>query len=85
MHRLQRDLAAEGQGRRPAGAPSSGPRVRGMAGLGLLLAAVLAACAPAPRAPLRVGVLVFPSYELLFLAADSGLLPRESVRQTEAM
>lgn len=51
-----------------------------MAGLGLLFAAALTACAPAPRAPLRVGVLVFPSYELLFLAADSGLLPRESVR-----
>ncbi len=48
--------------------------------LPLLLTGLAACTSPPPRPPLRIGVLVFPSFELLFLAAETGLLPRESVR-----
>lgn len=48
--------------------------------LSLLSALALAACSPAPREPIRLGVLVFPPYELFYLAAESGLLPRETAR-----
>jgi NitT/TauT family transport system substrate-binding protein len=48
--------------------------------LSLLSAVALAACAPAPREPIRLGLLVFPPYELFYLAAESGELPRETAR-----
>jgi NitT/TauT family transport system substrate-binding protein len=48
--------------------------------LSLLSALALAACTPAPREPIRLGVLVFPPYELFHLAAESGELPRETAR-----
>lgn len=45
-------------------------------------AALLAGCqAPAP--PLRVGSIVFPGYEFMFLARDLALLPHEQVHLVE--
>lgn len=45
-------------------------------------ATLLSACAP-PRAPLRVGTIVFPGYEVLFLARAMGWLKPELVRLIE--
>ena len=50
--------------------------------LALASAAVLAACAP-PRPPLRVGAIVFPGYELLFLARSMGWIKPDLVRLIE--
>lgn len=44
--------------------------------------ALLGACSP-PRSPLRVGTIVFPGYELLFLARELGWLRPEWVRLIE--
>lgn len=49
------------------------------AGAGISL---LSAC-DAPQAPLRVGSIVFPGYELMFLARASGLLNEQQVRLLE--
>jgi len=46
------------------------------------LASTLTACS-APVAPLRVGVIVFPGYELLFLARALGLIDSARVRLVE--
>lgn len=59
------------------------PRRRLLAGLGAtLLLPGLVACA-APQAPLRVGSIVFPGYELLFLARELDLLDPQQVRLVE--
>jgi NitT/TauT family transport system substrate-binding protein len=50
--------------------------------LGAALAAPLAGCAP-PLPPLRVGSIVFPGYELMFLAREMGLLAPAEVRLIE--
>lgn len=42
----------------------------------------LGGCA-APQAPLRVGCIVFPGYEMVFLARDLGLLDEQRVRLIE--
>lgn len=47
-----------------------------------LAAGTLAGCA-APQAPLRVGSIVFPGYEMVFLARDLGLLDERQVRLIE--
>ena len=44
--------------------------------------ALLGACSP-PRSPLRVGTIVFPGYELLFLARELGWMRPEWVRLIE--
>ncbi|WP_374437964.1 ABC transporter substrate-binding protein [Inhella sp.] len=51
-------------------------------GLGSLVS--LAACAP-PQRPLRLGSIVFPGYEPLFLARELGWLAPERVRLVELM
>lgn len=74
--------------------PATGPRparrhvLRG-AGAGLLAAGwgtgllgCLSAC-QAPQPPLRVGTIVFPGYELLFLARELGLLDEQLLRLVE--
>lgn len=60
------------------------PRRRAwLAGLaGLTAATLLPGCAP-PLAPLRIGTIVFPGYELLFLAREMGLLQSAQVRLIE--
>ena len=45
---------------------------------------VLAAC-QAPVAPIRVGSIVFPGYELMFLARELGLLNERQVRLVELL
>lgn len=46
----------------------------------LLCLGVAVGCGrPAPE-PVRLGVLIFPPYELFYLAAGAGLLPRETAR-----
>ena len=50
--------------------------------LALAGAAVLGACAPPPP-PLRVGTIVFPGYELVFLARAMGWIKPELVRLIE--
>lgn len=50
--------------------------------LGAALAAPLTGCSP-PLPPLRVGSIVFPGYELMFLARELGLLAPEAVRLVE--
>jgi len=50
--------------------------------LALGATAFLGACAP-PRQPLRVGTIVFPGYELLFLARAMGWLKPDLVRLVE--
>lgn len=50
--------------------------------LALSSAFFLSACAP-PRQPLRVGTIVFPGYELLFLARAMGWLKADFVRLIE--
>ena len=45
-------------------------------------ASMLTACS-APVAPLRVGVIVFPGYELLFLARELGVIDSAKVRLVE--
>lgn len=50
--------------------------------LALTSALVLGACTP-PRPPLRVGTIVFPGYELVFLARTLGWLKPELVRLIE--
>ena len=45
-------------------------------------ASLLSACAP-PRTPLRVGTIVFPGYELLFLAREMGWLQPQVARLIE--
>lgn len=50
--------------------------------LGSCGALALAACAT-PRPALRLGSIVFPGYELLFLARELGLLPEQQVRLIE--
>ncbi len=46
--------------------------------------AVLSAC-EAPKPPLRVGSIVFPGYELMFLARELGLLDEGQVRLVELL
>jgi NitT/TauT family transport system substrate-binding protein len=63
--------------------PESAPRRRLLAGLGAgFLLPQLVSCA-APQAPLRVGSIVFPGYELLFLARELDLLDPQQVRLVE--
>lgn len=50
--------------------------------LGAASAALLAGCR-APRPPLRVGSIVFPGYELTFLARELGLLRSDELRLVE--
>ncbi|MCX8005309.1 MAG: ABC transporter substrate-binding protein [Burkholderiaceae bacterium] len=58
-------------------------RRRWLAGAGgLVLAAALGGC-HAPQPPLRIGSLVFPGYELLFLAREAGWLDPAQVRLIE--
>lgn len=45
--------------------------------------AALAAGCRAPEPPVRVGSIVFPGYELMFLARELGLLPPEQLRLVE--
>ncbi len=54
------------------------------AGLGGLVAGLAGGCA-APRPPVRIGSLVFPGYELLFLARESGRLDPARVRLVELL
>lgn len=49
-----------------------------------VLAPALAGCAP-PVAPMRVGSIVFPGYESLFLARELGLLDAQRVRLIELL
>lgn len=49
---------------------------------GLAAAALLPGCAP-PLPPLRIGTIVFPGYELLFLAREMGQLQPSLVRLIE--
>lgn len=66
-------------------APPGLPRRHWLAcGAAALLAPVLAACS-APLAPLRVGAVVFPGYEDLFLARELGLLDESRVRLVELL
>lgn len=58
-------------------------RVLGQLAAPVLLGA-LAGCS-APQPPLRVGTIVFPGYEFLFLARDLGLLPPRDVRLVELL
>ena len=51
-------------------------------GCAALLAPVLSACS-APVPPMRVGSIVFPGYETLFLARELGLLDAQKVRLIE--
>lgn len=54
--------------------------LRAARALPLLCLGLAAACGrPAPE-PVRLGVLIFPPYELFYLAADAGLLPHETAR-----
>jgi NitT/TauT family transport system substrate-binding protein len=48
--------------------------------LGLLLLLVVPACAHEEKEPLRLGTLLWPGSEPLFLARDLGLLDERSVR-----
>ncbi len=69
----------------PARPPSDGRRrlLKGVSWLTLApLAASLAACR-APQPPLRVGSIVFPGYEFLFLARELGLLDAGELRLVE--
>jgi NitT/TauT family transport system substrate-binding protein len=49
----------------------------------LLLLAVLAACAQAPPDPMRLGTVMWPGHEPLFLARSRGSLPDAQVRLVE--
>lgn len=49
-----------------------------------LLVPALAGCS-APLSPMRVGCIVFPGYESLFLARETGLLDEHQVRLVELM
>ncbi|TSE23541.1 putative aliphatic sulfonates-binding protein [Tepidimonas sediminis] len=63
--------------------PFRAARRRWLAGAGgLALAAALGGCQP-PLPPLRIGSLVFPGYELLFLAREAGWLDPAQVRLIE--
>ena len=65
--------------------PCSIPRRRLLAcGAAALMGPGLAACSK-PVAPLRVGCIVFPGYEDLFLARELGLLDEHQVRLVELL
>ena len=70
----------------PSARPTAGERRRLLRALSLLplapLAAGLGACS-APEPPLRVGSIVFPGYEFLFLARELGLLDANELRPIE--
>jgi NitT/TauT family transport system substrate-binding protein len=55
-----------------------------LAGAGAGAAVLLAACSP-PLSPMRVGSIVFPGYEYLFLARELGLLDERRVRLVELL
>ncbi len=69
----------------PLGAPVGWLQLAGsrrgflQAGWALAAAGVLAACQP-PRLPMRLGSIVFPGYEFIYLARELGLLDPRLVR-----
>jgi NitT/TauT family transport system substrate-binding protein len=71
---LRTDAASHSPGRRRV--------VAGAAGAAVL--SCLGGCTE-PLPPLRVGTIVFPGYEFLFLARESGLLPPREVRLVELL
>lgn len=57
--------------------------VRSARSLWLLLLVVLGGCIQQPATPLRVGILVWPPYEVAFLARNLGLLDEQIVKLVE--
>jgi NitT/TauT family transport system substrate-binding protein len=74
------NTSVHGRGLQPPGSQRR-RRLLGGLGAGLLMPALLS-CA-APLAPLRVGSIVFPGYELMFLARELDLLDPQHVRLVE--
>ncbi len=61
------------------------PRRRWLAAIAALGGASLVGACSEPVPPLRVGTIVFPGYELMFMARELGMLDEHSVRLVELM